>query len=148
MNTPVTLESVAKTLIINERNEALVLTVGEYEGRPDKSHQPDLPGGIVETHMGEVERAGAIREAEEEAGLVLRPENMQLGYVKTEFYEEQLKSVSKFLYVTHIKNNDEVAISWEHEQYEWIPLETLLSVKRFRPFYQEAIEYVLRNGIA
>lgn len=143
----VIVESVAKVLVINEKDEALVLTVGEYEGRPDKSFQPDLPGGQVEVMDGETELVGVVREAEEEAGIVLRPEDLELVYTGTDFYPDENKSVSRFLYVVRLDHTPGVAISWEHADYEWVALDGLLEAKAFRPFYKKAIEYAITHKL-
>lgn len=149
MNESVTiLESVAKTLVINEKNEALVLIVGAYEAHPEKSHTPDLPGGMIEVGDGESERDGAVRETEEEAGIVIDPKDLTLGYAKTYLYPKESKSVTRFLYIAHLKTTPDVVISWEHENYEWVPLSELLATRTFRPFYAEAIQYVTEHGIA
>ena len=147
MKSGAVIESVAKTVVLNENNEVLVLTVGEYKERPDKSHTPDLPGGQVEIVDGESEMAGAIREAEEEAGIVLPPSNMTLLYTKTRAFADENKSVSLFLYACILDHTPEVVISWEHENYEWVPLDSLIETKTFRPFYKEGIEYALANKL-
>lgn len=143
----VILESVAKTLIINEKNEALVLTIGEYKEHPEKSYTPDLPGGFAEIGDGETERQGAIREAEEEAGVVINPKDIILAYSKTKFYEEQNKSVSSSLYIAHLDYTPDVVVSWEHASSEWIDVDMLLETKTFRPFYTEAIEYSIAHKL-
>ena len=143
----VIIESVAKLVLVNELNQALVLTIGEYEGRPEKSYTPDLPGGRVEIRTGETELAGVIREAEEEAGVVLDPKTLSLAYTGTTFYESENKSVSRFLYIAHLDHTPEVVVSWEHASYEWVPVDTILQTKKFRPFYATAIEYALTHGL-
>lgn len=140
-------ESVAKTVVVNEKNEALVLTIGEYKERPDKSHTPDLPGGQVEIADGESEMAGAIREAEEEAGIVLNPSDMVLAYTKTRAFPDENKSVSFFLYIAKLNYTPDIVVSWEHENYEWVPLASLLEAKTFRPFYKKGIEYAFANTL-
>ncbi|RWZ78888.1 MAG: NUDIX hydrolase [Candidatus Microsaccharimonas sossegonensis] len=147
MKSGVIIESVAKTVVVNGKNEALVLTIGDYKARPDKSHTPDLPGGQIEIADGESEMIGAIREAEEEAGIVLKPEEMTLAYTKTRSYKDENKSVSFFLYIAHLDYTPEVVISWEHEKYEWVPIDHLLKTKTFRPFYKEGIEYAFDNKL-
>ena len=139
------LESVAKVLVVNEKNEALILTVGEYKGRPDRSYKPDLPGGLVDP--GENELTAVVRELNEETGIVASPESFQLVYTKTEFYENENKSVSKVLYLLFLTQTPAVTISWEHSEFSWIPLETLMTSVEFRPFYEEAIEYCFLHKI-
>lgn len=139
--------SVAKMLIINERDEALILTIGEYKEHPEKSYTPDLPGGMIETLDGESEREGVIREVEEETGISLGSDAIFLAYSKTEFFEKDTESTSRFLYVAHLDYTPEVTISWEHDHYEWVAVKDLLATKKFRPFYQEGIEYALINKL-
>lgn len=144
MTKPV-IEAVAKTLIINEKNEVLILTVGEYKGRPDKSFMPDLPGGRVDP--GETGRDAAIREAREEVAIALDPSTIELAYTNTKYYENEHKSVTKFLYVTRLAETPEVRLSWEHEQYAWVPLAGLRETVALRPFYKEAVAYCFEVGI-
>lgn len=139
------LESVAKVLIVDHQQRALVLTVGEHLQSPEKSFRPDLPGGLVESD--EYEKEGAIRETQEEAGIDLLPENVRLTYAKTEFLKEEDKSVSKFLYVVVLDETPDVILSWEHSAYEWVPVKDLLESVAFRPFWREAIEYSMKRGL-
>ena len=141
------LESIAKTVVVNEKNEILVLTIGEYEGHPEKTNQPDLPGGQVEIGDGEAEKAGAIREAEEEAGIVIDPKDLFLGYSRTHFFEPANKSISWSLYIAHLDYTPDVVISWEHANYEWVPADKLLETKTFPHFYNEAITYAFEHDL-
>ena len=61
------IESIAKILIVNTQNKALVLTLGKHLQQPEKSYLPDLPGGIVDA--GESEHEAVIREVNEECGI-------------------------------------------------------------------------------
>lgn len=104
-----TLESVAKVLVVNEKQQALILTVGDYKARPDKSFKPDLPGGLVDP--GETELVAVRRELQEEAGIELNEADFGLVYAQTKFYSDEYKSVTKFLYVAHVEATPEVTIS-------------------------------------
>jgi len=140
------LESVAKVLVVNDSNEVLILTIGEYKAHPEKSFTPDLPGGLVDP--GESELIAVRRELQEEAGIVLDENAFTLAYAQTEYFEEKHKSVSKFLYVARVEGRPEVTISWEHASYEWAPIEKVLDGSIvMRPFYKEAIEYSVSVGL-
>lgn len=139
------LESVAKVLAVNEKKEALILTVGEYKERPDKSFKPDLPGGLVDP--GENELMAVTRELKEETGIIANPELFKLVYAETNFYAEEGKSVSKFLYLLFLTETPEVNISWEHSEFNWISLSNLMSSVEFRPFYKQAIDYCFSHRL-
>lgn len=140
-----TLESVVKVLVINDKNEVLILTVGEYKGRPDKSFKPDLPGGLVDP--GESELDAVIRELREESGISVDSDLIKLLYTKTEFFELENKSVSKLLYLLKFTSTPEVTTSWEHSKYEWVSLEDLKENIELRPFYKEAVLYCFSNNL-
>lgn len=135
----------AKLLLVNDKNEALMLRISNYEAHPEKSHTPDLPGGLVDPN--ESERHAVVRELQEEAGITIDPNLVTLGYAKTELYGVKDESVTKLLYVARIDETPEVTISWEHEAYEWCALEAFLDTYQFRPFYAEAIAYILNNQL-
>lgn len=141
------IESIAKLLIINEKNEALILTIGEYKAHPEKSYSPDLPGGQVEIGDGETELAGVIREAREEAGIILQANDIFLAYTRTGKYKKEGTSVSLFLYIAQLNYSPDVLISWEHASYEWIPIDKVLKTKTFDMFYQEAIQYAVETKL-
>lgn len=139
------IDLVAKVLVINEKNEALILTVGDYKQRPDKAFKPDLPGGMVDP--GETELVAVVRELQEETGVVAAPVEFELVYTKTEFYSGESKSVTKFLYTLFLDNTPEVLMSWEHTSYQWVPLDVLLDSVELRAFYKEAVEYCFSNEL-
>jgi 8-oxo-dGTP pyrophosphatase MutT (NUDIX family) len=137
--------SVSKSLVINDKNEVLILTIGEYKAHPEKSFKPDLPGGMVDA--GETELAAAVRELQEETGIIVSPDLCTFAYAKTQFFEQKNKSISRFLYVIYVPNTPEVTISWEHSSYKWVSLDTLITSVELRPFYKEAVEYCFANGL-
>ncbi|MGV9001656.1 MAG: NUDIX hydrolase [Candidatus Saccharimonadaceae bacterium] len=144
MTMPIT-QLIAKVLVINEKNEALILTVGDYKARPDKSFKPDLPGGLVDP--GETELEAVVRELKEETGIIASHNEFQLAYTKTEFFLNENKSVIRFLYLIYLDSSPEVSISWEHVSYQWAPLDGLLESTELRPFYKEAVEYCFTNKL-
>ena len=147
MKSGVITESFAKLLVLNPNDEMLVLTIGEYKAHPEKSFTPDLPGGLVEIADNESEKDGAIRETQEEAGIIVDPNKVYLAYSDTHFYKDENKSVSGFLYVTHLDHTPDVTLSWEHVGYEWVAIKDVLALKDFRRFHKESIQYVITNKL-
>ena len=137
------LESIAKILIINGDGNVLTLTLSEHLKYPEKSNQPDLPGGIVDA--GEPENFGVIREVQEECGIDLDSAKIQLAYAETTYDEKENKSVTKLLYVTHLDNTPAVTLSWEHSD-KWVSVAELLNID-MRPFFIQAIQYVIERKI-
>jgi 8-oxo-dGTP pyrophosphatase MutT (NUDIX family) len=137
--------SVAKMLLVNENQQALMLRIGNYRGHPEKSHTPDIPGGFVDPNESELH--AVVRELKEEAGITIDPNIVTLGYGKTEYYPDEDRSVSKLLYVARIDHTPKVKTSWEHEAYEWTDLATFTDDHTMRPFYDEAIRYVVKHDL-
>ncbi len=138
------LESVAKILVINDKSEVLVLTLGKHLKYPEKSYRPDLPGGIVD--LGESEQRAVIREVQEECGIDLDRSNVQLACAETVYYEKENKSVTKLLYIAYLNNTPKINLSWEHCDYRWMAVGELRTVD-FRPFFDEAIQYLIIHKI-
>ena len=138
------LESIAKILIIDGDGNVLTLTLSKHLKRPERSYQPDLPGGIVDA--GEPEHLGVIREVQEECGIDLDPAKIQLAYAETTYDEKENKSVTKLLYVTHLDNTPAVKLSWEHSDYKWVSVAELQNIN-MRPFFNRAIQYVIEHKI-
>lgn len=116
--------------------------MSEHLKYPEKSYQPDLPGGIVDA--GESEHLGVIREVQEECGIDLDPVKIQLVYAETAYDEKENKSVTKLLYTTHLDNTPAVALSWEHSDYKWVSVAELQNIN-MRPFFNRAIRYVIEH---
>lgn len=138
------LESIAKILIIDGDGNILTLTLNEHLKYPEKSYQPDLPGGIVDA--GEPEHLGVIREVQEECGIDLDPAKIQLAYTETAYDKKENKSVTKLLYITHLDNTPAVTLSWEHSDYEWVSIAELHNID-LRPFFNRAIQYAIERKI-
>lgn len=138
------LESVAKILIINDKSEVLVLTLGKHLKYPEKSYRPDLPGGIVDS--GESEQLAVIREVQEECGIDLDASKVKLAYTETAYYEKESKSVTKLLYIAHLDDTPSITLSWEHSAYKWVSTSELQTID-LRPFFNEAIQYLVTNRV-
>lgn len=138
-------ESIAKVLLIDNRQMALILALSQHRVRPELSYTPDLPGGIVDP--GESELDAVVRETREEAGIELNPREIKLVYAQTAFFEAENKSVTKLLYIAKVEETPEVTLSWEHQSYEWIPLENAVTALSRPSFYKDAVAYVLSHDL-
>lgn len=113
---------VAKVLIIDEQDQYLMLW---RSGHPELPNDPDLPGGVLEE--GEEPAFAAVREVEEESGMTILEEDLELLYQGSEYSKH---GTVKSLYVTRINPRQEVVISWEHSAYEWVSRDTFLDLAK------------------
>jgi len=119
-----------KTIVVREDGKLLALR--RSKTCPRRPFSWDLPGGDVE--FGEELEVSAKREVQEEAGLAVS-EIALLDVVG--FVAKDGHYWATVAYVTHVPQDAEVSISWEHDQFEWIPREEFLArestdrIKRF-----------------
>lgn len=128
---------IAKTVFVNEKNEALVLRRSPWPEHPERSGRPDFPGGEIEA--GETERHGAAREAFEEARITVDPLSLELLHTATTYLEQEDILAMRLLFMMKLDHTPEVVISAEHESYDWVPLADLPGDMNFSPFYSEAL---------
>lgn len=135
--------TVAKSLVINDQDEVLVLIRANGRHRPNS---PDLPGGGVD--HGEGELIAAVREIYEETGIRVEPMQMRLDYAKTYIYEGRHISATKMLYTCRLDVTPDVRLNpHEHESYAWCPVASLTQMYSFGEFYDEALSYMRTNGL-
>ena len=136
--------AIAKALVFNEKNEALVLRIGTHVKRPERSYTPDLPGGtgIDGESMLEV----MVRETFEETGIHIDPSSAAL--LASESTEETggAKVFHKHLFVVYIGDTPEVVLSDEHDEFRWAPINELETIA-FSPFYVSAIGSYLKRYV-
>jgi 8-oxo-dGTP diphosphatase len=135
------LRSSAKILIRDKPSgKYLVLQSSQWEENPLRSHQPDLPGGLVED--GETALEGLAREVREEIGITL-PFVPELAYAFS--YASDQKSTTFLLYFIELETIPEITLSWEHESYSWMTDQELKDMDIREPYptiftYLEKIE--------
>lgn len=130
---------VAKVLLIDNDNQYLLLTRNAH---PYLHDDPDLPGGIVE--KGETTLLAVVREAEEELGVLLPADSLELLYEGSKY---SLHNTRKSLYIAHVNPRPKAVISWEHKSYTWLPREEFLAqVKTAKDTYMHMV-YDVVSGL-
>jgi len=114
--------TVAKVLIIDEQEQYLLMI---RDNHPKFGNDPDLPGGTIED--GESAIVAAVREVEEEAGISINENDLELLYEGSD-YSAHKKTYS--LYVTRVATRPKVTTSWEHISYEWLSREAFLKATK------------------
>ena len=107
---------IAKVLLANPAGD--VLWLRRSETAPRRPMEGDIPGGWVD--KGEDFTAAAIRETEEEAGIQLGFNDLQLVYSHTVRLEDHNTC---WLFFVGQTQQTEVTLSPEHDQSEWMPLD-------------------------
>ncbi len=126
------LKSAAKAIIRRKSDgKYLILTSSEWEEVPERSQQPDLPGGLIEP--GETIVEGLQRELVEEIGLDIAPEQLQLVYASTYVDEPEQTSITFLLYFAEL-DDPEITLSWEHESFAWMTAEEVLTLDIREPY--------------
>jgi 8-oxo-dGTP diphosphatase len=136
-----TRKTLAKTVVQNKDGDVLLLRRSKTDKR--RPGEWDFPGGGVEP--GEEIMVGAVREIQEEAGLVVPTNKLQLLYAETTFYEEYDESVTRLLFATAVDTNA-VQLSFEHEEFKWVDIDTALT-EFPHPFYGVGLKYARDHGL-
>lgn len=100
----------AKVVIVDEQDNYLMLTRANH---PRFGNDPDIPGGLVEP--GELPLDAAIREVQEEIGVVLTPNQLREVFVGTQYSTHGIEDT---LFIAQIPR-PRIRLSWEHADYTW-----------------------------
>ena len=136
------IDDVAKTVVVDPDGRILLLRRAE-----DDANRPgewDLPGGGIES--GEPPAEAALREAAEEAGLMLQAAQLRLVYATTRLSSDGSKSVNRFIFVSPLPSGQTIQLSREHSEYRWFTFENALS-EYMHPVYAEGLRYAQANGL-
>lgn len=112
------MKMISKCLINDKDGNFLVLELNKH---PDFGNDADLPGGTVDP--GETIVQAAAREANEEAGIDIHPDDLTLLYEGDEYsYHDSFYT----LYGYEFDVRPTVSLSWEHASYEWVSKNELI----------------------
>ena len=124
----------SNVVLQNESGHVLVLR--RSESHPKRGLQPDLPGDTLEA--GESFLQAALRELYEETRIILTPNQLILAYEKT-VDDPQRPLIGKVYAASCKAGVTDVQLSWEHDQYVWLPPEKLYD---FSTFHQAALDAI------
>lgn len=131
---------VAKAIIYDADGDILILR--RSGTHPHYAYQPDLPGGEVEPHEDPI--TGLIREIEEEAGITIHPDTLEPAFQKPGD-----DGYTRHLYIAKLQHSKpDIIISWEHDQYTWMPPHKLIkqpTKNHTDSYYIQAIEWLKPN---
>ena len=122
----------------------LILRSSKWEERPDRSQQPDLPGGVVE--KGETPEIGCAREIQEEAGITIESVDLLLVHAHTFKSNSDDASITRLIYFAEIDGEPDINLSWEHESYEWMDADEVLAMGIRQP-YVDIFRYLNDIGL-
>ena len=130
---------VAKALLINDKNEVLLLRRSANDER--RPGEMDYPGGNIDAT--EDITAGVMREVIEETGIDIPLQKFHLLYAGTQIVGGD--SVTRLLYWARV-SDPQVHVSFEHSEFLWVPIHE--AIKLFpHPFYSVGLRYGLQNNI-
>jgi len=128
----------SNVVLQNESGHVLVLR--RSESHPKRGLQPDLPGDTLEA--GESFLQAALRELYEETRIILTPNQLILAYEKK--VDDPQRPLMGKVYTASCKASvTDVQLSWEHDQYVWLPPEKLYD---FSTFHQAALDAIFSTS--
>lgn len=134
---------VCKAVILNGESKLLALRRSETDDR--RPLQWDIPGGWAEE--GENFAEATARETEEEAGVTIDPNKLDLIYTSHAIKQakDENLNVLWLFFVGHTESND-VKISDEHNEYKWMTLDEALKEFEY-PLHKELFEHLETNQL-
>lgn len=125
----------AKLVLLDADDNALVLR--RSDTHPHIPLTSDLPGGEIEPD--ETPIVAVIRETFEETGIMLTESDVK--QVSKRQFAAFGREYDLYLFVARVSNRPKVIISWEHDRYGWVPLDTVHDLDDgFQPLVQEFVK--------
>lgn len=137
------LVTVAKAIVVGPENKILILRRSAADVR--RPLQWDIPGGHVDP--GEYPAEAAARETDEEAGLTIDSQEIQLFYAMTEAVEwNDNKQGVTWLFFLAKTANAEVKLGHEHDDFRWVSLDEAIDKIEYER-QRRVLEYVRDNNV-
>ncbi len=136
---------VQKAVVLGSDGKVLILRRSQTDTR--RPLQWDLPGGVRED--GEELIAGVVREITEETGLsVTQPEPIYARSEVREWEDKDGGHKDNVLFIFYIAetNGTDIALSFEHDQYDWVTLDEAIDRQEYY-LQKELLEYIRDNQL-
>lgn len=92
---------------------------------------------------GENERQAAIRETQEEAGITIDRLEIANGFEHDMRYKVKGREKRVMYWIAHLRDDQDVTLSHEHQQHEWAPLARAIELSQYKE-----MEVLLREAQA
>ncbi len=136
---------IAKAAVFSSSGDVLALKRSKTAVR--RPLEWDLPGGFCD--LGETPELAIVREIAEEASLKVK--DTKLAYAKTEvrtWTDEKGQTTENviFLFYTARSDTDAITLSYEHSDYQWMPITKALQVFEYA-LHKEFLSFVVDNAL-
>ncbi len=127
------------------RKNGDMLTLRRSDTHPNKPLRSDLPGGLIE--RGEPEVTAAVRELQEETGIVAEQKDLGIFYAASFVHSVSNKVYSVLYYQLHLDKEPIIQLSFEHQSYEWCSADVFLKRKDLEDRQRQAVEFGLSHQL-
>ncbi len=135
---------VAKVVVLDEQRSVLLLRRSASD--PRRPGQWDFPGGNAEA--GESYVAACAREAEEEAGLEILSEQLQIFRAESRVIDGNgtPMNIVWLFYFVQLPNQPEITLSFEHDEFNCMSLDEAINNLNY-DIHIETLKYLRDNNL-